>query len=59
MTVLKGDRRIEDTPENYAILACELLSLCWPVYPNVALAIDRRFASPAQVATVNTWIYRR
>ena len=59
LTVLKGGRRIEDTPENYGILACELLSLCWPVYPNVALAIDRHFTSPAQVATVNTWIYRR
>jgi hypothetical protein len=59
MTVLKGDRRIEDTPENYGILACELLSLFWPVYPNIALAIDRHFASPAQVATVNTWICRR
>ena len=59
LTVLKGGRRIEDTPENYGILACELLSLFWPVYPNVALAIDRHFTSPAQVATVNTWIYRR
>jgi hypothetical protein len=59
LTVLKGGRRIEDTPENYGILACELLNLCWPGYPNVALAIDRHFTSPAQVAAVNTWIYRR
>jgi Protein of unknown function (DUF3800) len=59
LTVLKGGRRIDDTPENYGILACELFNLCWPVYPNVALAIDRHFTSPAQVATVNTWIYRR
>jgi hypothetical protein len=59
LTVLKGGRRIEDTPENYRILACELLSLFWPVYPSIALAIDRHFISPAQVATVNTWIYRR
>jgi hypothetical protein len=52
MTVLKGGRRIEGTPENYGILACELLNLCWPVHPHVALAIDRQFTSPAQVATV-------
>jgi hypothetical protein len=25
----------------------------------LVLAIDRHFTSPAQVATVNTWIYRR
>jgi hypothetical protein len=59
MTVLKGGRRIEDTPENYGIVACELLSLFWSVCPNIALAIDRHFTSPAQVATVNTWTYRR
>ena len=59
LTVLKGGRRIEDTPDNYGILVCELLNLCWSVYPNVALAIDRHFTSPAQIATVNTWIYRR
>ena len=27
LTVLKGGRRIEDRPENYGILACEVLSL--------------------------------
>jgi hypothetical protein len=59
LTVLKGGRRIEDTPENYGILACELLSLFWPVHPNIALAIDRHFTSPTQIAAVNTWIYRR
>jgi hypothetical protein len=58
LTVWKGDRRIEDTPENYGILACELLSLCWSSYPNVALALDRHFTSPAQIAAVNTRIHR-
>jgi hypothetical protein len=59
LTVDKGNRRIEDTPENYGILVCELLSHCWHVYPDVALALDRHFTSPAQVAAVNTLIYRR
>ncbi len=59
LTVRKQGRRIEDTPENYAILACELLGLCWGLYPNVVLSLDCHFTSPAQVATVNTLIYRR
>ena len=50
LTVLKGGRRIKDTPENYAVLTCELLSLCWDTYPNVALSLDRHFTSPAQIA---------
>jgi len=58
LTVLKTGRRIKDTPENYAILACELLSLCWDTYPDVALSLDRHFTSPAQVAAVNTFIHR-
>jgi quercetin dioxygenase-like cupin family protein len=58
LTVLKGGRRVEDTPENYAILACELLSFCWSSYPNVALAVDRHFTSEAQIASVNTRIHR-
>jgi hypothetical protein len=58
LTVLKGGRRINDTPENYAILACELLSLCWDTHPNVALSLDRHFTSPAQIAVVNTFIHR-
>jgi len=58
LTVWKGDKRIEDTPENYGILACELLNLCWSAYPNVALALDRHFTSPAQIAAVNTRIHR-
>ncbi|MFQ5855360.1 MAG: DUF3800 domain-containing protein [Anaerolineae bacterium] len=45
-------------PENYAILVCELLSLCWDAYPKVALSLDRHFTSPAQVAVVNTFIHR-
>jgi hypothetical protein len=58
LTVLKAGRRIEDAPANYGILACELMSLCWPTYPNIALSLDRHFTSPAQVATVNTLIHR-
>jgi hypothetical protein len=58
ITVWKGGRRIEDAPENYGILVCELLNLCWSSYPNVALALDRHFTSPAQIAAVNTRIHR-
>ena len=29
LTVRKQRRRIKDTPENYAVLTCELLGLCW------------------------------
>ncbi len=59
LTVLKGGRRIEDTPENYGILACEVLSHAWHLYPNISLALDRHFTSAAQVATVNTLIHRK
>jgi hypothetical protein len=59
LTVQKTGRRIEDTPEHYAILVCELLEACWTAYPNVALAIDRRFTSPTQVAVFNTFVYRQ
>jgi hypothetical protein len=59
LTVLKGGRRIEDTPENYGILTCEVLSLCWHLYPNVSLALDRHFTSAAQIAVVNTLIHRQ
>ncbi len=58
LTVRKGGRRIEDTPENYAILVCELFRLCWDMYPNVVLSLDRHFTSPTQIATVNTYIHR-
>ena len=58
LTVRKQGRRIEDSPENYAILVCELLRLSWPVYPNMALSLDRRFTSPAQIAVINTFIHR-
>ena len=58
LTISKEGRRIEDTPENYGILACELLSFCWSSYPNVALALDRHFTSAAQIAAVNTRIHR-
>ena len=59
LTVLKGGRGLKTrrrTTESWPVSYC---SLFWPVYPNVALAIDRHFTSPAQVATVNTWIHRR
>lgn len=59
LTVLKGGRRIEDTPENYGILACEVLSHVWRLYPNVSLALDRHFSSAAQIAAVDTLIHRR
>ncbi|HET7087338.1 MAG TPA: DUF3800 domain-containing protein [Anaerolineae bacterium] len=58
LTVRKGGRKIEDTPENYAVLVCAVLQACWLAHPNVALAIDRRFTSPAQVAVLNTFLYR-
>ena len=59
LTVNKEGRRLEDSPENYAILVCELLSLCWDTFPNVALSVDRHFTSPEQIAAVNTFIYRQ
>jgi len=59
LTVFKGGRKIEDTPENYGILACEVLSHVWHLYPNVALALDRHFTSAAQVAAVDTLIHRQ
>lgn len=59
LTIRKQGRRIGDTPKNYAILTCELLGLCWDSYPNVALSLDRHFASPVQVAAVNTFIHRQ
>jgi hypothetical protein len=58
LTVRKNGRRIGDTPENYAILACELLRQCWHVTPSVALSRDRHFTSPAHIAAVNTAVYR-
>lgn len=59
LTVLKGGRRIEDTPENYAILACETLSHAWPFYLNVSLALDRHFSSATQIAAVDTMIHHQ
>jgi hypothetical protein len=58
LTVQKAGRRIEDTPENYAILACELLSHCWKTCPNMTLSLDRHFTAPIQIAAVNTFIHR-
>ena len=59
LTVLKGGRRIEDTPENYALLVSALLQPCWMRHPSLALAVDRHFTSPEQIAVVDTWVYRR
>jgi hypothetical protein len=58
LAVRKDGRRIDDTPENYAILACELLRHGWHITPSVALSLDRHFTSPAHIAAVNTAIYR-
>jgi len=59
LTVRKERRRIEDTPEHYAILVCELLSMCWNTHLNVALSLDRHFTSSLQIAAVNTSIYHQ
>lgn len=58
LAVKKSGHRIEDTPEYYALLMGELLQYCWAAHPNMALALDRHFTSPAQVAVLNTFIYR-
>ncbi len=58
LVVDKQGRRIEDSPENYAVLVCELLALCWEYYPNQSVALDRHFTTPAQFARVNTFVYR-
>lgn len=58
LAVRKDERRIADSPENYAILACELLQTCWRAFPDVALALDRHFTAPRQIAVVDTAIYR-
>ena len=58
LTIRKEGRRIADTPLNYTVIACELLHLCWHAYPDMALAVDRHFTSPAQRAIVDTLIHR-
>ena len=58
VTIRKEGRRIADTPLNYAVIACELLHLCWDVYSDMALAVDRHFTSPAQRAIVDKLIHR-
>jgi Protein of unknown function (DUF3800) len=58
LAIHKEKRRVEDTPEHYSILVCELLRSCWSRHPNVALSLDRRFTSASQVAVVNTFVYR-
>jgi hypothetical protein len=58
LTVNKGGRKIEDTPQHYSVLVCELLQTLWTAHPNLALVLDRRFTSPAQIAILNTVIYR-
>jgi len=58
LTIRKEGRRIEDSPENYAAIACALLKMFWDAYPNVVLSLDRHFTSPLHIALVNTAIYR-
>ena len=59
LIVKKEGRRITDTPENYALLVCELLQLCWNLHPNLALALDLHFSATAQRAAVDTFIHRQ
>lgn len=58
LTAHKANRRITDSPENYAILICELLQSVHRVHPNAAIFLDRHFTSISQIAVVNTMIYR-
>lgn len=58
LAVEKSGRTIEDSPQHSAILICELLQLCWGEYPQMVLTLDKRFTSPAQVAEMDTFIYR-
>jgi len=58
LAVRKDERRIADSPENYAILACELLQTCWRRFPDLALALDRHFTAPRHIAVGDTAIYR-
>jgi hypothetical protein len=59
LTVRKEHRRIADSPENYAILMCELFKAVQQVHPSAAVSLDRHFTSPLQIAMVNTLVYRR
>jgi hypothetical protein len=58
LAIRKAKRLVEDSPEHYAILVCELLRHCWALHPNVALSLDRHFTSAGQVAVLNTFVYR-
>jgi len=58
LVVRKEDRKIADTPENYTVLACELLQACWQSFPDVALTLDRHFTAPRHIAVVDTTIHR-
>lgn len=58
LVIDKQGRRIVDSPQNYALLVCELLALCWEYYPNQSIALDRHFTTPTQIAYVNTFVYR-
>jgi hypothetical protein len=58
LAVEKSGRTIEDSPQHSAILICELLQLCWGEYPQMVLTLDKRFTSPAQMAEMDTFIYR-
>jgi len=58
LTIRKEERRVADTPSNYAMLSCELLQLCWHSHPNMALVLDRHFTSPVQRAIMDTFVHR-
>jgi len=59
LVVQKEHRRIADTPQNYAILVCELLLSCWNLRPNMAVALDQHFSAVAQRAAVDTFIHHQ
>ena len=44
---------IPDTPENYGLIASELLHECLVYYPNLEVTLDVHFGSPAQREQLN------
>ncbi len=49
----KENNSIEDTPENYGLMAIELLRECQAYYPSLQVCFDRRFDNPAREAHLN------
>lgn len=58
LTVGKQGRRIEDTPEHYACLVCELLAIVGKTHPDLAMRVDRHFVSAEHVAVFDTRVHR-